>query len=342
MSIRCRPTCRARVKSTAVPATGPAGPTAASGRRPGRASPPGLEDPVVGRGREVRDAARRRTAPARRRCSSRAARRRAPSAPSSYVGLDAQRERVAGPRAQVAGERDGVRRARDHREALVEHEAVQRRPALRLVQRQAVLGAAEARSGRRESGSATARAPCRGSCRPGVRGERVEQLHAVDAPRAQRRARPRSRRGRAVSAQGDLRAGRHRRRRSGSDRAVLNAGQLAEDGPVRRSAARDSAPGGAARRGAANESMQRRTPVSGRKKPYGISSAGSSSVSRISPSATTRRKRAPPSDTSVASVAGPVAYWNRNVGGSSSPPIPSGCGDVPAAYLTRRIAENRH
>src|SRR5579872_3011691 len=32
----------------------------------------------------------------------------------------------------------------------------------------------------------------------------------------------------------------------------------------------------------------------------------------------------PSSDTSVASVAGPGWYWNRNVGGSSSRPMPSG------------------
>ena len=47
-------------------------------------------------------------------------------------------------------------------------------------------------------------------------------------------------------------------------------------------------------------------------------------MSSTSPSLTTRRKRPPPSAASVASVAGPVRYWNRNVGGSSSPPIPSG------------------
>ncbi len=70
--------------------------------------------------------------------------------------------------------------------------------------------------------------------------------------------------------------------------------------------------------------MQSRTPESGRKCPYGISRCGSSSVSSTSPSATSSRKRSPPRETSVASVAGPGAYWKRNVGGSPRPPMPSG------------------
>jgi hypothetical protein len=47
-------------------------------------------------------------------------------------------------------------------------------------------------------------------------------------------------------------------------------------------------------------------------------------VSTTSPSETSSRKRSPPSEISVASVAGPVLYWKRNVGGSSRPPMPSG------------------
>ena len=55
--------------------------------------------------------------------------------------------------------------------------------------------------------------------------------------------------------------------------------------------ARDSAPGDAGCYARSQPSAHSSTPVAGRKKPYGISSPGSSSLSRISPSDTTSRKR---------------------------------------------------
>src|SRR3954470_22202585 len=102
-----------------------------------------LEHPVVGAPAQV---GMQPAAPRRRRVADvgRAHFERQPVAVELVRRLDPHRERVAGPRARVAAESDRVRRARADREALVEHEPVQRRAPLGLVQRQPVLGAAEA------------------------------------------------------------------------------------------------------------------------------------------------------------------------------------------------------